>query len=658
MASPDRPAPAGPQPTSTFASLKNCLLPVPSYRVTAGEALRSFVHGRGGSSTSSSGVKAVILDPSLYQITRYGGIGGDLFTTCEVTVLSEVCKYNANATSLTYLIRPSIENLKLVTEHISEYLRHAPNAKVRVGVCPHTVMAEHILTNEYGLGDLPNFVGVEQIEVGLIPIEEDVLSLEMSGDYRDLFLSNDVTILHSVAKSIVELQTAHAFGPIKTIKAKGKYATKVLSILGRLEHEVGHDKICELPAKVDAMYIIDRSVDNVTPLMTQLTYEGLIDELYGIDASVCSPPFEAITDEASLPFRHPDGIVPLHSNDTIFQDLRDRNFAAVGGVLRNKSLEVKASYEERKTATALKQIKEFMSRLPETQARHRQIGIHTNIATEIGRTTQNPSFRERIAIEHHIIRQEEERKVSEYIDDLINKGDDVRQVLRLLCLMSVVNGGIKPKVYDAFKETLLLSYGIPEMIAALHSLEAAGLLLKNDGRTGVFAGIRRASRLWVEGLNEQRPDDAAYAYSGYCPLLTRTVEALCADSNINTNLAAAAQGGGLVAAGVGGMFDLGAQIGNAVTQGAGVGGAPAAGSEDYAVLTKDSVQGSGASHVTIVYVIGGITHAELSTLRFLGKRPDRHGQQRNFIFITTSLTNGTRMMSNLLPFLPVAEEGQ
>lgn len=33
---------------------------------------------------------------------------------------------------------------------------------------------------------------------------------------------------------------------------------------------------------IDAMIVIDRTVDMVTPLCTQLTYEGLVDEIIGI----------------------------------------------------------------------------------------------------------------------------------------------------------------------------------------------------------------------------------------------------------------------------------------------------------------------------------------------------------------------------------------
>lgn len=37
----------------------------------------------------------------------------------------------------------------------------------------------------------------------------------------------------------------------------------------------------------DSLIVIDRRVDMITPLLTQLTYEGLIDELLGIKNCEC-----------------------------------------------------------------------------------------------------------------------------------------------------------------------------------------------------------------------------------------------------------------------------------------------------------------------------------------------------------------------------------
>jgi hypothetical protein len=43
---------------------------------------------------------------------------------------------------------------------------------------------------------------------------------------------------------------------------------------------------------VDSLIIIDRSVDWVTPMCTQLTFEGLLDEYVGVKNGRCSEFFE------------------------------------------------------------------------------------------------------------------------------------------------------------------------------------------------------------------------------------------------------------------------------------------------------------------------------------------------------------------------------
>lgn len=72
----------------------------------------------------------------------------------------------------------------------------------------------------------------------------------------------------------------------------------------------------------------------ITPLATQLTYEGLIDEIYGI--SNCTGKFPAemfpATDDkisGAMAEKKKKKIV-LNSADKLFAELRDKNFRAVG----------------------------------------------------------------------------------------------------------------------------------------------------------------------------------------------------------------------------------------------------------------------------------------------------------------------------------------
>lgn len=54
----------------------------------------------------------------------------------------------------------------------------------------------------------------------------------------------------------------------------------------RMKRELGgsHNQITPV---FDTLLLLDRNVDLLTPLATQLTYEGLIDEVYGIHNSKC-----------------------------------------------------------------------------------------------------------------------------------------------------------------------------------------------------------------------------------------------------------------------------------------------------------------------------------------------------------------------------------
>lgn len=45
---------------------------------------------------------------------------------------------------------------------------------------------------------------------------------------------------------------------------------------------MGAENLMTPSTKIDSLIVIDRRVDMITPLLTQLTYEGLIDELIGI----------------------------------------------------------------------------------------------------------------------------------------------------------------------------------------------------------------------------------------------------------------------------------------------------------------------------------------------------------------------------------------
>lgn len=596
-----------------MAALNHEVIKLSSLRETAKRELNALMDSI---VTSGDRSKVLVIDPSLVDAFKYSGITADAFKKEKgvqgiFTLQSKV--EMTPAKNLVFFLRPSLPLLRVLTAYATTYSQRVGKTSVFIYFVPKkTLMAEHILETEYKLSEKLTHVTYGEFDMDLVPLDDDVISMELSDAFKNLYLDGDLSVLHWIAKSVIKLQTAR-FGPIPLIRGKGTMASKVVSIVQRLQHEVGEELILEQTPEIEAMYIVDRGLDLLTPLATQLTYEGLIEELYGIHTGHFDPPFEVTASsdaEAVDKSIERDRKIPLNGNDRMFSEIRDKNFSTVGSVLYQKSVWVKQSYERRKEVQHLKDLKEFMKGLPEMQEFHRLIGVHTNIATQIGKTTQDVEFRKRIAVEQQIIQGEEEKEVLEYIETLINRNEPFLSVLRILCMFSVVNSGLKPKVFDQMKESLMLSYGIPQVITALHCLEKCGLLVKNESRSN-FPTLRKSCRLWAEELQEAHPTDLAYAYSGYAPLLSRVIEAM-------------------------------------VTPSADVETLDVVPGEKAEVRNDAEVPGS--TRVVVIFVIGGITHAEISTIRYLETKLANLGDPHHFIIATTNITGGVKMLESLLPF--------
>lgn len=96
------------------------------------------------------------------------------------------------------------------------------------------------------------------------------------------------------------------------------------------------------------------------------------------------------------------------------------------------------------------------------------------------------------------------------------------QILRLICLQSAANSGLKPRVLEHYKREIIHAYGFQHMVT-LHNLEASGLI-RTQQSSRPFAVIRRALNLTVDDVNEIHPTDISYVHSVYAPLSVRLIQ--------------------------------------------------------------------------------------------------------------------------------------
>ncbi|KAG5459312.1 MAG: Sec1 family-domain-containing protein, partial [Olpidium bornovanus] len=264
-------------------------------------------------------------------------------------------------------------------------------------------------------------ITIGQYALNLIPLEDDLLSLEIDSSFKDIYFDRDSTAIYYVAKALMEIQRMH--GLIPRILGKGDCAKSLADLLLRMRRELAvDDTAASLPIsqKIDSLIILDRSVDYATPLLTQLTYEGLLDEfgkkkafvdldanMTGLNSSTLQPntgPADGAasagglsTAAAAVPAKKRK--VQLNNSDRLFSEIRDLNFAVVGSILNRVARRINTDYEARHQAKTVGQIREFVGKLGDLQAEHTSLRIHTAVAEGIMATTVGENFNRALEIQ-------------------------------------------------------------------------------------------------------------------------------------------------------------------------------------------------------------------------------------------------------------------
>lgn len=386
------------------------------------------------------------------------------------------------------------------------------------------------------------------------------------------------------------LQEQHGLFP--RMLGKGTNARRLADLLVRMRHESTAGSTSRahalLPSStIDSLVIIDRSCDFATPLLTQLTYEGLLDETFGINNaqievatsvigaapaanSSASGSAAGSTATAPAPLKRK---VPLSPSDPLYSSLRSSSISQVGPTLNRVARRLQTDFAlpaDNKKSVA--ELRDFVSKLPGYQTEQQSLKIHTSLAEEVLKVTRAELWTKVLEVQQNAVAGSDPSTLVDLVEECIARDIPVETVLRLLCLMSVVNHGIRPKELDSYKRQVVQAYGY-EHIVTLSALEKMGLLLPARGGvtsglssyipgvgalTGTistsstarasspaapstntssstttpsaeatnYSAIRKPLHLIIDDVAEADPTDIAYTYSGYAPLSVRLLQCL------------------------------------------------------------------------------------------------------------------------------------
>ena len=274
----------------------------------------------------------------------------------ETVILDTEAIVDVETPVVVFFLKPNIQLVKTVATLAKDKKNEGKH--LIVFLCPrYTVVCKEIF-EEYGVIDK---LEVYELPYEFIPIEKDVLTLEDNFGFRNLCLGLNYQTLTLVKHSIQRLEAVYGKIPLKY--GKGVWSCMVLDALTGKEKDVKPEKEDESQyTEVDALVMMDRTVDLYTPLITQLTYEGIIDEFFGIKCATVEVDNKVLEPETKGPTGNRI-LYLLSQEDIMFAESRDLNFNLMKEHFPKRYEEMKSLCEKKESYKTVAEMTEYMRKL-------------------------------------------------------------------------------------------------------------------------------------------------------------------------------------------------------------------------------------------------------------------------------------------------------
>ncbi|KAI8902260.1 Sec1-like protein [Globomyces pollinis-pini] len=518
--------------------------------------------------------------------------------------------------SLIYVTRPTIENVRWVANQI----KYTANVEHTIHFVPRkTLICDRLLEEEGVYGD----VTIGEFHLDIIPLDDDLLSLEMGTSFKDLFLDGDTSVIQMLSNAIMKYQILYGFGP--KILGKGD-ASKMLAELlerSRLNYlsDIALNSNTETQeTDLDSILLFDRTVDLLTPMRTQLTYEGLIDELYTINSTFVELDASFFSNQNNSKTKR----LLLNGTDSVFSDIRDSSFEMIATIFDKITSSIQKDVESLQQMPVQMNLKDFKGIAVKVDAQKQSLATHQKLYQKILYHAAQPSTSIRWALEDSICSRTVDNSFLEVIEDIILSGAPVESPLKLMCLYSLAHGGVKEKIYDQWKRDIFQAYGAKQ-IFTLQALEKVGLLKPIGNVKSTYSQLSKSLKLINHYESSLNPVDISYTYGGFAPISIRLIQSATKTlpASSITNRQVSWKG-----------FEDVLQL------------LPGSSFEKSVIPSESKTfktnKRPNQVPYTLVVFIGGCTTAEISALRVLSNTT-----HRKFIILTTSVITGNRLINSL-----------
>lgn len=544
-----------------------------------------------------------------------------------------------------YIVRPDVENLKIICNQINNDIRLSKLSKFpyKIIFAPRKLYMCDVILEEEGVYE---YVTLHELENDLIQLDDDTLSMEFPKFFTNYFLHGDQSWFPSIAKSLINIQ--EWFGQIPNVHLHGSCAKGVFELANRYNENSSN------PIKSDAnlndykighLLLLDRNIDLVTPFCSPLTYEGLMDESFTITAGYIDIPETENTKKKRI---------KLTNDDKVFEQIRSMHVSEVFVYLKNRISYLNEVQGKRNELNSISELKEFInSDLKDFQKYKDSVILYLHISETIMTQKTHAELQTYLTAELGMLTANQYRRSYDYIEELINRKYDMKQVLRLMILLSQTNDALSVSDYKQLTTQFLQNYGY-DKVFLLQKLQRIGLfepvdatVPQNDSKSNLLritseaAGTKKFVQHFTTRLNyttnyssivkklaiipgelsqsqlksDSNDTDMSYAFNGqYRPILCKYIsQILFPETNKQTDE---------VSKLLQGDYEFRSR-------------------SSYSVRSRTNNTLS-ADKVVLIYFLGGCTYTEIATLKQLAKQ-----KGYTFIFATTSFLNTSNVVDLL-----------
>lgn len=355
-----------------------------------------------------------------------------------------------------------------------------------------------------------------------------------------------------------------------------------------LYEQLSSGKQCDL-------IVLERNLDFMSVLLNQVSYLGIIDEVFGIDINTVQL----------------DETIYLNG-DEVYHDLKDMNFGVACDYLNTQAKTLQQKYDGLTKTRDVSQ--KFVEELQKLEDKRKYVSMHTQLSESIIlklQINEDPAFNELLELQHNILLQNlsYSNTISKVID-LIYQSSDVTTVLRLLGITSIVFNGLRERDFQNLSQEIIETYGVKYLLKLQDLIKIGVITIRGDPSIiKNFAQLSNSLQL-VPATMEQD-----MSYRGYIPLVTRILEHTIAPEKRSSwsNL------------------DLSELMGKLIDES----------------LIKDTPGGVIQKDSTVfIVMIGGITYSEMASIKhFEDQFYQQHGVRKTVVVITEGLINAKALLA-------------